>query len=31
MLDGAALMGDGLLPLAHNEFDSSVIELAGEH
>jgi alpha-galactosidase len=30
-VDGAALMGDGLLPPAHNEFDSSVIELTGEH
>ena len=31
MLDSAALMGDGLLPPAHKEFDSSVIELTGEH
>jgi alpha-galactosidase len=30
-VDGAALMGDGLLPPAHKEFDSSVIELTGEH
>ena len=31
LLDGAALMSDGLLPPAHKEFDSSVIELVGEN
>jgi hypothetical protein len=31
VLDGAALMSDGLLPPAHKEFDSSVIELVGEN
>src|ERR1035441_2709862 len=30
-VDGADLMGDGLLPPAQKEFDSSVIELTGEH
>ena len=31
LLDGAALMSDGLLPPAHKEFDSSVIELVSEN
>ena len=31
LLAGAALMSDGLLPPAHKEFESSVIELVGEH
>jgi alpha-galactosidase len=31
LLDGAALMSDGLLPPAHKEFDSSVIELVGKN
>jgi alpha-galactosidase len=31
LLDGAALMSDGLLPPAHKEFDSSLIELVGEN
>ncbi len=31
LLDGAALMSDGLLPPAHKECDSSVIELVGEN
>ena len=31
LLDGAALMSDGLLPPTHKEFDSSVIELVGEN
>jgi alpha-galactosidase len=31
LLDGTILMSDGLLPPAHKEFDSSVIELVGEN
>ncbi len=31
LLDGAALMSEGLVPPAHKEFDSSVIELVGEN